>query len=156
MHRTHLLVLPVLAVSIFCGCHQASAQCISGAIAITKQDVCECTQRPDYPGGCQNDEFGNKSCNIASYYSCGRNGNQNCMIPYTETVPGSCGNGGYIKTASDVIPLGLSRQDKLTFQELRSAVRKPKSECAGAAEAFKLWLADELRKKEERIPRGAA
>lgn len=138
-------------------CATANAQCINNAISITQQSTCACTGRPDYPGGCQNNEFGITRCVIASYYSCGRNGDQNCMIAYTETLPGQCGNGGDIVThssAANVWKFEWQRRRILGALSRDSSNRT--SECVATTEAFRIWLTNELNRKPEKTVRGGA
>jgi len=150
MNSMVLSVLLLVGVSI-----AADAQCVSGGISYEQESKCACTGATDYPGGCQNSEFGDKSCVIESYYSCGRSGDNNCTIPYTVTVPGLCGNGGdVVKRSALVVPLGTSQQERNFLNKLDADSSKKDSECAASAETFRLWLTSALKEREEKASRG--
>jgi hypothetical protein len=124
----------------------AQRSCMQNAYSYWQQDICVCTGRTDYPGGCRSQLESGSSCTIMSYYACGRNGSETCEIAYTETTGPTCGPDG-AKAApewfspdrpTNVFALWLRNQ-------LYSSPRESQAQCAITAEEFRSWLEREIK-----------
>jgi hypothetical protein len=137
------IALACLAASIV-----ASGQisCTQEAYSYSQQDVCDCTNKPDYPGGCRNQLNIGVSCTIESFYSCGKNGDQNCQIAFTETTGPTCNGDGDIARKEVVAFDSVSKSfAKWLASQFEENSLHQKANCAESNEAFEAWLAREMK-----------